>query len=67
MTPREGDQKDVGFERLTRNPDFEADGADHKRMKLPDGERPNIDIEGRPGDGDEHGRADVPGRLQVES
>ena len=52
----------MGFERLTCNPDCEADGADHKRMKLPDGERPNTDVEG-----DEHGRADVPGRLQVQS
>ena len=45
-TKRRRPEGDVGFERLTRNPDCEADGADHKRMKLPDGETPNTDIEG---------------------
>ena len=64
-TKRRRPEGDVGFERLTCNPDCEADGADHKRMKLPDGERgPTPSYRGRPGDGDEHGRAEVPGRLQ---
>ena len=39
-------ERDVGFERLTRKPDCGADGTDHRKMKLPDGERPNADIEG---------------------
>ena len=36
----------MGFEGLNRNPGCEADGADSKRMTLPDEERPNIDFEG---------------------
>ena len=36
----------MGLERLNRNPGCDADGADSKRLKLPDGERPNTDFEG---------------------
>ena len=47
-TKRRRPEGDVGLERLNRNPDCdcEADGADSKRMKLPDRERPNPDFEG---------------------
>ena len=45
-TKKRRPEGDVGLERLNRNADCETDGADSKRMKLPDGKRPNTDFEG---------------------
>ena len=45
-TKKRRQEGDVWLERLNRPPDCEADGADSKKMKLPDGERPNTDFEG---------------------